>query len=152
MKSIRSPLDRCFIADLLVSEHAAYSGRCKITLQSWRFWIVCFLIDLRCRLSPFRTFHRTILSTRIKSSRSFTMRAFKITGLAFCSLVCCNSAIAELSAFLFSDWPSTQNQPFRNISLHGLVNKNKTSALVYDASFLNHWFRLLLFSLLLIGS
>ena len=34
IKSIQSPLDRCIAPDLLVSEHAAYSGRCKITLQS----------------------------------------------------------------------------------------------------------------------
>ena len=33
MKTIRSPLDRCFVADLLVSEHAAYSGRCKVTFS-----------------------------------------------------------------------------------------------------------------------
>ena len=67
MKLIRSSLDRCFVADLLVSEHAAYSGRCKITLQSWWTWMFCFLVDRRRRPSPFRTLRRTNLPTRMKS-------------------------------------------------------------------------------------
>jgi len=48
-KSIQSPLDRCSVADLIVSEHAAYSNRCKITFLSW--WIISF--------SDFRTFHQS---------------------------------------------------------------------------------------------
>ena len=34
--------------------------------------LFCFLIDLRRRLSPFRTFRRTILSTRMKSHNLVT--------------------------------------------------------------------------------
>jgi len=74
-KSIQSPLDRCSVADLIVSEHAAYSNRCKITFLSW--WIVSF--------SDFRTFHQSF-RTWMKSSASFTMRAFRINVFAFYSL------------------------------------------------------------------
>jgi len=48
-KSIQTPLDRCSVANLIVSEHATYSGCCKITFQSW------LISDL---FSDFRTFRR----------------------------------------------------------------------------------------------
>ena len=37
-KLIQSPIDRCSVADLIVSEHAAYSNCCKIA------FLFCFLI------------------------------------------------------------------------------------------------------------
>ena len=77
-KLIQTPLDRCSVANLIVSEHATYAGRCKITFQS------CW-IDL---ISDFRTFRRSF------------------------------------------------------------QNMNDIVAFIYDASFYNHYFCLLLFCIL----
>ena len=54
--------------------------------------LFCFLIDRR-RLSPFKTFHSTILSTRMNHCARLRCEHL-IIGFAFCSLVCCSSAIA----------------------------------------------------------
>ena len=67
MKSIRSSLYYFFVADLLVSENAAYSGRCKSHYSLYELELFCFLIDLRPQTHFFfRTFRRTIMSTRTK--------------------------------------------------------------------------------------
>jgi len=82
----------------------------------------CFLICLQRRLSPFRTFCSTILSTTMKPSLSF-----KIIGFVLCCSVCCE--FGNSSAFLRSTALSVANgnQLAQNDTLLKLPIRRQTS-------------------------
>ena len=73
----------------ICSSHIMQHIQVFVNSQSSLGELSCFLMDLRCRLGPFRTRSSTILSRWMTPPHFFTMQASKIFVFAFCSLFGC---------------------------------------------------------------